>query len=535
MPFAIPRGGGLGGFKTDTELILGRRHPIYAERETAIKTNILAYHGGRPYIEERLTRFPAESAIAWAGNEAVRQNRFSNAVPAVGRKQRAYLVNNAYRICQKIRQFVFQRQPERDGADPAFVADANRTGQGLNSIMGELCDYITTCSWGWLGVDAPRVIDDDGNVMRPTLAEQRARKLRLYWNSYSAAQVPDWCIDETGEIRWLITESTYTENSDPRKEATNLLLRRLWEPGQVTEYRYAVNHASGEAEGVSVFGPVPIGYAGVPFVLAGQPSPLPWWFDDVEAINRAIMDLESANDEAYFRSVYPQLVIPTSVIESLQSQTESAELLARKVEMIIGYDSAIAERAEDKGITRWLMPPEGALGVIQKELERKREILFDTVGLQLKVQSRQVESAEAKAWGNLDAQAVLAERAQMLQEAETKAVAISEEWDSGFASYAPSYARTFDIQDINEELKTLVGLAPVDMPDGMRRMHLKAIATGIAKLANRQMSKDEETAVFAEIDGMDFMEPVMPPARPAAEDEENDEDEDEMVDEESRE
>jgi hypothetical protein len=528
MPFAVPRAGG-GQPKTIEELILQRENPIYASRHKAIATNLLAYHGGRPYVEARLTRFPAESAVSWGGSEDVpKETRYGRTVVATGRRQRAYVVNHCARIAEKIRQYVFQRPPEREGVDPQFERDANRQGQGLNNVMGHICNYITTCGWAWLGVDAPRITDEDGNPVRPTLAEQRAKKLRIYWNAYSAQQVPDWYIDESGDIQWLITEGTYADNSNPRAPARVMRMRRLWEPGQVTEYRYEVGTMD-EVKDMMVVGPTPIGFSGVPFVLAGTPSPLPWWFDDVEAINRAIMDLESANDEGYFRAVYPQLVIPANLIHDMQGQTENGEDLARKVEMMIGYDSAIAERPEDSGITRWVMPPEGALGIVQKELERKREILFDAVGLQLKVQSRQVESAEAKAWSNLDAQAVLAERAQALQEAEEKAVAISAVWDRGFAVYQPSYARTFDISDINEDLKTLVGLSPVDMPDGMRRLHLKAIADGIAKLSNRKLTRDEQAALYAEIDGMDFSEPIVapePPAKMPMEDEMEDDDDD---------
>lgn len=496
------------------ELLAKRKHNIYEVRERQMAINLLGYHGGRPYIDNRLTRFPAESSIAWDGAESKREeNRFNNSVVRVGRKQRAYLVNNCARIATKIRQYVFQTPPVREGADGDFVRDANRKGQSINDVMGKICDYYTLHGWAWLGIDAPKIHDPvTGCPIRPTMQQVKEQKLRLYWNAIPATAVVDWCADDTGKLTWLLTdEETYT-NVSARLPAQQKRMRRLWEPGMVTEVTYCIDLNTGEATKAQISAEIPIDFDEVPFIMAGAPSKLPWWFDDVEGINRAIMDLESANDEAYFKSVYPQLVMPKSLIDDLIGQTESGEDLARKVEAIVGLSSAIVENPDDKGITRFVMPPAQTMGVIQDEITRKRDVLYETVGMALRLNTRMAESAEAKAWSNLDAQAVLREKAQILQEVEERAVAMSKRWDASFIEYQPVYASAFDISNLNEDVKALVSMGAVDMPDRLKKLHLRAMFRALTRFTGVKVDEAEADEILEQIETMEFMEPVLPMA-----------------------
>ena len=86
-------------------ILLSREHKVLAARKGALGTNLLAYHGGSPYINARLSRFPAESDTDFLGDAVTK---------AIGRKDHAFLKNYARRVAHKVAQYVFS-QPIPDG------------------------------------------------------------------------------------------------------------------------------------------------------------------------------------------------------------------------------------------------------------------------------------------------------------------------------------------------------------------------------------------------------------------------------------
>ena len=230
----------------------------------------------------------------------------------------------------------------------------------------------------------------------------------------------------------------------------------------------------------------------------GDISGLPYWYDDIEGIQRAIMDLESANDAMYFKQIYPQLVLPASVSNEMTGQSGPDDL-ARNVNAIVGGAYAILEDQDHKGITRFVMPDGSALDSIQKELERKRTHMYGVVGMALTKQTRMAESAESKAYDHLDTEAVLRDKANMLAEAERKAIEISRAWSADFPEYVPEYAQSFDIGDIHDDIRSLVDLSNMDTTDGIKRVVLEAAFKKAQKIGDVSMSDDEVDAILEEI------------------------------------
>ena len=83
--------------------------------------------------------------------------------------------------------------------------------------------------------------------------------------------------------------------------------------------------------------------------------------------------------------------------------------------------------------------------------------------------SRVAVSAESKAWDHLDPEAVLKERAQLLEECEKKAVELSRRLDNTFAVYQPVYGKTFNVRDAAAEMSTLLELGKLDLPPAARK------------------------------------------------------------------
>lgn len=490
---------------TPQQVILTRKHETFRDREEQIKINILALNGGRPYIDHRLTRFPAESDVEWNGSSAtLNEAHFTNRSTGVkGRKERAYLINNAFRISEKVRQYVFATAPVREGLPEEYADDINRQGMSIDALMGRVCHLTTACRWAWIGVDMPRIEGEDGKPVRISREQAAQNKVRPYWQWYGANEVVDWRFDELGRLEWLITERFETYSQDPAKEPQMHIIRHLWEPGLLTvvvgEVPRGTTPTPETPPKVVEYREIPVDCNVVPFTPVGDISGLPHWFDDIEGIQRAIMDLESANDAMYFKQIYPQLVLPATVGMEMTGQT-GAEELSRNVNAIVGGAYAVLEDHEHKGITRFVMPDGAALDSIQNELERKRAHMYSVVGMALTKQTRQAESAEAKAYDHLDTEAVLRDKALVLAEAERKAVEISRQWSSDFPDYTPEYAQSFDVGDIHDDIRALVDLSNMDTTDGIRRVVLEAAFKKAQKIGDVALSDEQVDAVMHEIE-----------------------------------
>ena len=488
--------------KPELDILANRQNRVLRSRMEKLDLNLLVLKGGRPYIDRRLTRFPAESSIDWCGTQSdASKKRFSTTGARItGRKQRAYLVNHAARVAEKIRQYVFATVPNRGTANRDLVADITRRGDSLNAFMGDVLRMLVAVKWCWIGIDSPQV---DGVV---SVADAKAQKVRPYWNLYSPLDVVDWHFDAKGELTWLLTEGTAYDNSDPTKESEERCVRRLWADGKVMTFE--VDHNAGTE--TSVVGEpvtVDLGYSKIPFVLCGEISADPHWYDDVEDVQRAILDMESTLDTLFSKAVFAQMIIPKSITEEYTGEN-SGEELSKKVAAIVGLSNAICEAPDDKGITRYIGPPNGSVTAHQTELERKRATLFDTVGLHLGFTKNFSESADAKQYDHLDPQAVLRNYAQQITEAETKAWVMTKQWDGDVVVIAPEYADKFRVSNIYEDFKSIVLASGMDLPDSVRKVVARAALDGLLEISSLRLSPEEYAAAVEDISKMTFDEMI---------------------------
>jgi hypothetical protein len=495
-------------------ILATRQHKLLTERGDQIRTNLLAYHGGAAYIDERLCRWPSESDVDFYGDTPeASETRFLNtgANATIGRKQRAFLVNYAARIAAKINQYVFQSTPTRAGIDPAWSLDITRTGMSLNQFMAEVSSLLTVSRWCWIGVDRPAT---QGPRSR---AEVEASRDRVYWQLYDATEVVDWHFDSRGVLDWLLLEREEYDNADPLQEAKTTTVRYLYRPGTVTR---AVFDDKREAFASETALP---GAQVIPFTMVGLPSAQPWWFDDVERIMRSIMDLHSSLDTSIFKSVFPLLVVADSFAQAARSDKIDANQVRRK----IGTGHPISEVAEESGITRWLSGTTVDLKFIREEIAARGQELYDIVGLAMKMpESRQVASAEAKAWDHLDTEAVLAERATVLEEAELRAIELSRIVGGPiFRPYTPQYAKKFDLSDFVADIQAITQATGLTMPPEGEKLLVKAALRSAAKRFN--VGAEDLNAVLKAVDAYEPPVPSFtPPERDAAQGGEDGGDED---------
>lgn len=480
-------------------ILLTRQHKTLDARGDQLDINLLAYHGGAEYIDARLCRWPSESDVDFYGDtgQPTTSSRFLNngATATIGRQQRAFLTNYARRITEKINQYVFQTAPRREGIDSQWALDVTRTGVSITQFMAEISSLLTVCRWCLVGVDRPA-------TQGPRSAAEVAKSGdRVYWQLYAPHEVVDWSFDARGNIAWLLLEREEYQNSDPMAKATTSKVRYLYQPGKVT--KYTINE---KADGFSANAVIPIPGNTVPFRLVGLPSEQPWWFDDVEKVQRTIMDLHSSLDTAIFKSVFPVLVVSDSFKNSLTVLDVTAQEARKK----IGLGNPLTETADESGLTRWLAGTTTDLEFIRNEIDRRGNDLYDIVGLAMKMpESKQVASAEAKAWDHLDTETVLAQRATVLEEAEQKLIELSKLIGGPiFTPYTVSYAKTFDLSDFLTDIQGIAQATGLNMPMEAEKMLVKAALKSAAKRFN--MEPDDLQAALDAIDAQEDL-PDPPP------------------------
>lgn len=472
--------------------LLNRENKILQDRKSQLRLNLLVLAGGKPYIEERLTRFPYEPDASWDGNDAT---------DAKGRKERAFLVNYAGRAARKINQYVFQTPPKQDGIDSTFAADVTKTRMTVQQFREQLSSMLTAAQWCWIGVDrAAASVDEQTGTVRPqTVAQREARGDRIFWQLWSPTAVKDWHFDEAGRLEWLITEEELESESDPFLEPKRTKVRTLWKRGAGIRYFITANK-DGQGDPKVEERPFTLSAGVVPFVPAGNISAMPHWYDEAEMIQGALLNLESVHHENLFQMVYPQMVLPSDIKdEGHDGGTSKAGDAVRRV----GMHYPIFESDQTKGLARYIVPPADGLKLIPDEIQRRKREFFDIVGLAMQNrESRQVESAEAKAWDHLDVAAVLAERAGLLEDIERKAIELSKALDSTFLVYQPSYSRQFDLSDVESDMKSVMGLDALNLPPLARRELMRASVQLLAKVVS--VPADRLKGILDEIDTADM-------------------------------
>lgn len=491
--------------------ITTRRHPVLEARSVQIGFNRLSIDGGRPYIEARLQRAPNETDVSWNG---------SKDDGVVGRRERACLVNDAGRIATKINQYLFKTSATRKGADEGFAANVTGAGQGVNRFMEDVSTEITAAGWCWLQVDRnAQPLDERGNPVPYTLKSAKENPVR--WKLWGALSVMDWHIADDGEIRWLITKSFKRLDEDPDREPEDVTIYTLYhreDDGRV----YVTEKSDKAAAGLALRTRQPIpGLKRIPFVLVGSISPKPHWFDDVENIQCQILNLDSLHNETLTNGVYPQLIVPYSLLQALDVELKLEKVHGREKvkvqrELIKGRSNPLYEDDGDKGITRYIQPNAGDLAQIVNEAGRKRSLLFDMAGLALfNKETRQIQTAESKQFDQMDTNSTLGHRALILQAAEKKLVELSKMMDSTFAEYDPVYPTKFDVVDTAALSDAIVKVG--NMPDVtplMRKMVLKAALRVVREVGGCDDEAFDKAA--AQIDAIPDEELVRPLPDPYA-------------------
>lgn len=454
-----------------TVFTFNTRHHEYSDHEFAWKRARDAYSGGTDYIHRALIRHVSEIPLEFEE-----------------RLRRAYYFNYPRNIAQRITQYALAVDPVRSGADPDLVEDWSRSGLRVNEVMRQVSTLLNIYGRAWLFVGSPTF---DGPVDRERAERER---LRPYCVALSPLSVLDWAYGPDRRLIWAKVEEKHTYDQDPDIRRRTVRRIRLWTR---EKWRLYDPLTGAITEGVNPTGVIPLVELIEP---DGYGIEANHWFEDVVRISDAILNNESEAQMNVVKQMFGMLVVSESFargaekIQPRKDEEESGSFAA-----VVARSAALIESVEEKGISRYISPSGVETSTIRAENTRLKQELYDVVGLAIQSQSREAQTAESKAWDFQNVTQFLTNRADLLEQAELRAWAIMNLWDSAVQVPEVTYNRKFAVRDLEKNIAGLLQLS--NIPDAGIEFRRAALGVAVELLdAIGSIPDDRKAALLEEIE-----------------------------------
>jgi hypothetical protein len=383
-----------------------------------------------------------------------------------------------------------------------FQKNVDRRQNTIDRYMVQVARYALIFGHVFIAVDMPTVRQPPRHE-----AERKQRGLRPYFVTYFPTEVPNWALDEDERLLWIRFREPLPDAADPylvKDRDTRYAIdedpllaypashRRLGRRPHRARYRtwtrteWAIHEVRGDTvllvdQGVHGLGEVPVvpvynrRSARYPFL--GQSL-----IADIAKLNVGILNMDSMIDEAVYQQVLNILVIGR--------QPQDAE------EIIIGTNNVL-EYSGDRP-PYFLSPSTAPTAFMEDRTQRLREEIYRLakLGGGLGLEPRAAPSGVALAFEFNETNAVLAERADELENAESAAHRLWHKWLRSEWRGAIDYPDDFSVQSFLEELQMITtGGDAIRSPTFRRTLEKRA-----AKRILRNTEKEVLERVDQEID-----------------------------------
>jgi hypothetical protein len=447
-----------------------------------------AYKGGPDYMRRILNKHPSETDEEYAE-----------------RLENSYYFNYIKKIVQKLTDLLFSKEPYRSGADETIVSDFNKMGLNANEVMKLVFTYSVLFQRAWVYVDCPKVT---GEV---SILSKMENGIRPYAIPLTPMQVPDYHYGENGELEWAIVELNGVDKSNPFSSPAPYVKRVLWTKDYYIVYKMdGVGSQSVKVieSGVNELGKVPlIQYVDLYEVVRDSVPPML----DIVQISNAITRGESELLTNILKQAYGLLVVPASFLMNQESVLAKAmdeygieegsdelDYIKKRYQAEISRSKCIVEDDEEKGITRYISPNGVTTDSIETHNDRLMARLYEMAGLVVSSSTAQRESAESKAWGNIDISAFLQTKAQQLEQIEQSVWELLYEFDATVKKPADiTYNRDFVIKDFKAMIMGVKELSSIDAGVEYQKA-LKYVATDLLNDISK-LPADSAKKIMSEI------------------------------------
>ena len=449
-------------------MITKRKNPFFDYNIDYWELAQNAYAGGAMYINKALIKHIAETDVSFAE-----------------RQKRAYYFNYPRRIANLITQYALSTEPKRENAPLDIIADFTKQKINVNEFMRQVSTKLNIYGVVWIMVSMPYF---EGKL---SLADKVSGKIRPFAEAIDPQNVTDWSIDENGDLIWAIVKTRKRYDSDPFKEAVTAERYSLY-----TKDYIRVFECDGEtpiAEYPNTLGIVPLFRI---MEVDGYAMRSKHYFEDIMRISNAILNNESEAQMNTIKQMFGVMVIPEDFANSAEKYKDEK---SEKMSNIISRSTCIVESPETRGITRFISPAGVETTIIRKENQELKKEMYDIVGMALNSMSHSMQTAESKSWDFHNVSQFLANRADLLEQAENRIWEFFRLYDSSIPEVKAVYNRSFKVEDFDKQIKALLDISALpSMPLSITKQVARSAVEVLEKIT--PISDDVKQNIFNDIE-----------------------------------
>lgn len=409
--------------------IAKRIHPLYKEsvddwvfwRET--------YEGGKGYTRKYLEGHRVEGPEDF-----------------LKRQHRSYFLNYTASVVDIYTNAIFRAKVVRQDATSngsLFLEDITGRHVSPDAFWKRVSTYTATQGKTYILIDTPRASQ---GLLPKVMTGVADGSRRPFLKLVTAEALVDWSLDEHGNFNWALLRMTETRDEDPYRQRFQrpvyiLLKKGIWEV-----YDEKTNFLRGGIFRVPV----------VPLVTAYQVD-----FDedergeslikDIADLNKAIFNWCSLLDEILYLQTFGQLVVAADEEEMNQR--------------VMGTSRTFNVPKDTPFPPLFISPDASQAGIFIQWIGKAVKELF-RLGFARKSGVEDVEqyaTAQGKLIDLFDLHQALANKAQALQEAETKtAEIVGQYFGDKEPPYKAIYPEHFDLRTLEADIENYTGLKSLD-------------------------------------------------------------------------
>ena len=427
---------------------------------------VRSYFGGMRYSE---------------GNYLV-QHPFESSSNYERRKDIAYYYNYCQPIVDIFVSLLFKKEPTRDFGlltkDPLFVqfqADADLTGNTLSQFVREAQRFAAVYGRISVIVDKPAV-----SVL--TQAQARDEGIRPYLTMITPENILNWRYVRLRNGRSVLDMVTVVEDRDKDGKPSSI---RIWDR-QGWQF-YVIDEKTKDGDALT---PVDSGFHDlgvVPLVNIYNKNSVTRMvglsdIEDIAGINKNIYYLCSDAQEIIENTAFPMLAMPYDKSGPEQKETGPKNI------MEFDPDAANAK-------PYWLEAPHSSLNEIREYVSQHRRNMFqmaNLLGIYISGESVQPPAGIALEIENQQRDAVLAEKADNIEQAELQILTMYALWEGKKFDGSVKYQRDFSIRDLDMNTQNIINLLQsntVESEEFWQQLQKKAARNLLGDLSKADRNK----------------------------------------------
>lgn len=474
--------------------LIKRRHPEYLKNVDHWTFLEATYEGGRDWFPGNLFRYIKEG-----------DQEFS------ARLQRAYRFNHSREVVDLLNKYLFKQVITRNDTDApasvkAFWLSSTRQGLGISDFARQISKKTSTS--GRVGI----VIDNVSNGPVSTKKDEKEANFKTYGYTVGPEQLLDFAYDEGGNLIWVLIAEILRDDQDPYTSTGDQVEQyRLWTTKSWFLYQEVM---VGKRKIVKLMDQGDHNLGVVPVILADntitdEQYVAPALIDDIAYLDRAVANYLSNLDAIIQDQTFSQLAMPAqNILPGEDNYTKMMEMGTKRVFL---YDG------EGGQPPMYLSPDPKQASMILGAINKIINEIYHTVGLagertkQDNALGIDNSSGVAKAYDFERVNALLAAKADSLEQIETKIVNLVALWNGEESQVQGkqfvSYPRNFDTRGLYDEFDIAARLSLLMAPESVRQYQMEQL---IDKLFP-QLPKDEKAKMLKDlkswpIDPMDLMQ-----------------------------